>query len=430
MSWVLTLFGTAVGAGILFLPITASTGGAVALIVLSVIIGPLTFMTHRGLARIVLATDRANADLPEAVEAELGRRAGVGVTWIYFLSILTICLTYGVAITNTVDNLCAQEFGWHLPRSLLAALLVGAMVLVIVGGEALMVRVSAMLVLPLILALVSLSFMLVGHWDVSHLHLGASPSEVGWGVLALLPLFVFSTNFSPVVSTFAVAYREHEPELLKCERRTSRILMATVFLLVAFVLFLVWSVLLALPAEVLRDAGEHNLSAMTALREVLGTGLVGWLSTGIALIAIITSFFGHFCGAREGLVALLSRGARHDANRQRDSLPLSAPLSLARATLAPQSSQERAARRIDRMALLGLSVMIWGVGVWNPKILNLVQLTVAPLIAAILYLLPVYAIRKAPQLARYQSWWDWVVALAGIVTLAGYAVGELVKALN
>ena len=43
MEWVLTLFGTAIGAGILFLPIQAGLGGIWPMIILTVIIFPLTY---------------------------------------------------------------------------------------------------------------------------------------------------------------------------------------------------------------------------------------------------------------------------------------------------------------------------------------------------------------------------------------------------
>ena len=50
-TWVISLFGTAVGAGILFLPINLGLGGIWPLIIVAVLAGPMTFLAHRGLAR-------------------------------------------------------------------------------------------------------------------------------------------------------------------------------------------------------------------------------------------------------------------------------------------------------------------------------------------------------------------------------------------
>lgn len=48
--WVLGLFGTAIGAGVLFLPINAGIGGFWPLLIVFVLAFPITYLAHRGLA--------------------------------------------------------------------------------------------------------------------------------------------------------------------------------------------------------------------------------------------------------------------------------------------------------------------------------------------------------------------------------------------
>ncbi|MEL4287687.1 hypothetical protein AAEI02_22695, partial [Shewanella xiamenensis] len=55
-TWMLSLFGTAVGAGILFLPINAGMGGFWPLVLMAIIIGPMTYLAHRGLSRFVCSS--------------------------------------------------------------------------------------------------------------------------------------------------------------------------------------------------------------------------------------------------------------------------------------------------------------------------------------------------------------------------------------
>ena len=55
-TWMLGLFGTAIGAGTLFLPINAGLGGFWPLLILAVLAFPMTYFAHRGL--------RAAAGLP------------------------------------------------------------------------------------------------------------------------------------------------------------------------------------------------------------------------------------------------------------------------------------------------------------------------------------------------------------------------------
>lgn len=53
--WMLGLYGTAIGAGVLFLPINAGVGGMIPLIIMALIAFPMTFFAHRGLTRFVLS---------------------------------------------------------------------------------------------------------------------------------------------------------------------------------------------------------------------------------------------------------------------------------------------------------------------------------------------------------------------------------------
>ncbi|MDR3253731.1 MAG: hypothetical protein LBT07_02045 [Endomicrobium sp.] len=74
-GWVLTCFGTAVGAGILFLPIQAGLSGIWPIIFLTLIIYPITYISHRGITRIITSCPKAT-DIVGAVEYDLGHTTG------------------------------------------------------------------------------------------------------------------------------------------------------------------------------------------------------------------------------------------------------------------------------------------------------------------------------------------------------------------
>ena len=50
-TWTLGLFGTAIGAGVLFFPIRAGFGGLIPILVMLVLAYPIAFYCHRALAR-------------------------------------------------------------------------------------------------------------------------------------------------------------------------------------------------------------------------------------------------------------------------------------------------------------------------------------------------------------------------------------------
>ncbi|CDZ85640.1 serine transporter [Citrobacter koseri] len=83
--WMLGLYGTAIGAGVLFLPINAGVGGMIPLIIMAIIAFPMTFFAHRGLTRFVLSGKNPGEDITEVVEEHFGIGAGKLITLLYFL---------------------------------------------------------------------------------------------------------------------------------------------------------------------------------------------------------------------------------------------------------------------------------------------------------------------------------------------------------
>ena len=73
-QWTLSLFGTAVGAGILFLPINIGIGGFWPLIIMACLAFPMTFLAHRGLARFVLSSKNKHADFMGVSSPQLPKR--------------------------------------------------------------------------------------------------------------------------------------------------------------------------------------------------------------------------------------------------------------------------------------------------------------------------------------------------------------------
>ena len=123
-TWMLGLFGTAIGAGTLFLPINAGIGGFWPLLILALLAFPMTFYAHRGLTRFVLS-GRDGADITDVVEEHFGLTAGALITLLYFLAIFPILLIYSVALTNTVDSFMTNQL--HIappPRAILALSLI------------------------------------------------------------------------------------------------------------------------------------------------------------------------------------------------------------------------------------------------------------------------------------------------------------------
>ena len=237
LAWVLNLFGTAVGAGVLFLPINAGMGGFWPLLFMALIVGPMTYLAHRGLSRFVLSSKKPGSDITEVVEEHFGKTAGKLITLLYFFAIFPILLIYGVGITNTVISFMENQLQVAAPpRAILSVLLIAALIAVMLMGEKFMLKVTEWLVYPLVAILFVLSIYLIPEWTSASLQ--QLPTAKGFLITIWLtiPVLVFSFNHSPAISSFTLSQEREYKTFEATERHSNRVLFGTSGLLLVFVI--------------------------------------------------------------------------------------------------------------------------------------------------------------------------------------------------
>ena len=397
-TWMLSLFGTAVGAGILFLPINAGIGGFWPLVVMTVLIGPMTYLSHRALSRFVCSSARPGSDITEVVAEHFGTGAGRFITILYFFAIYPIVLIYGVGITNTIDSLLVNQLGMATPpRWLLSFLLIAGMMLVMVAGERVMLAVTQWLVYPLVAILIFVSLYLVPDWNLSMVQ---EWTPLGPGLSAIwltIPVLVFAFNHSPAISQFSCALQRHYGD--EASPRADLILRNTAIMLVGFVMFFVFSCVLALTPAQLAEAKTQNLPVLSYLANAHASPFISYLGPIVAFVAIVSSFFGHYLGASEGLHGILRSMVVPDRTRMPD-------------------------RVLNTLIAAFIFVTTWAVAILNPSILGMIETLGGPIIAAILYLMPMYAIHRVPALARFRGRPANVfVTVIGLLALSGMLYG-------
>lgn len=281
--WMLGLYGTAIGAGVLFLPINAGIGGLIPLIIMAIIAFPMTYYSHRALCRFVLSGKKGGEDITEVVEEHFGVGAGKLITLLYFFAIYPILLVYSVAITNTVDSFITHQM--HLPsppRALLSLILILGLMFVVRFGEVMIVKAMSILVYPFVAVLMILALYLVPHWNTSVFeNVSLSNNVTGNGLLATLwlaiPVMVFSFNHSPIISSFAVAKRKEYGEA--AEKKCSRILSYSHIMMVITVMFFVFSCVLSLSPTELMEAKVQNISILSYLANHFNNPMMGYLAS-------------------------------------------------------------------------------------------------------------------------------------------------------
>lgn len=385
--WTLSLFGTAVGAGVLFLPINAGLGGFWMLVLMTALVWKMTYFAHLGFARLVMSSPTGKKGLVNVVEEHFGTTAGKLITFLYFFSIYPIILIYGVSITNTVDHFLRSQFDLVIPsRAALSFVLIASMLLVMWKGEKLMLKVTEFLVYPLVGFLLLLSLYLIPYWNLSLIFTKPCLGPCLTTLWLTIPVLIFSFNHSPILSSFVISQEAHYGK--EAKKKVPKILKATTSLLMGFVMFFVFSCVLSLSPEDLLEAKQLNISVLSYFSEKYSSPFFAYLAPPIALAAIISSFFGHYLGAKEGLMGLIG-------------------------------ADKKESPRKDKGVTLFLFLSTWYAATENPSILGLIETLSGPVIAVILFILPVIAVYTVPSLKKFKGHYGQIfVFLVGLLALS------------
>ncbi|WP_310619175.1 aromatic amino acid transport family protein [Flexibacterium corallicola] len=402
LSWSLSMFGTAVGAGILFLPIRAGLEGFWPLVLIAALVGPMTYFSHRALSRFVLSSSKEGADITDVVEEHFGKAAGLLITFFYFFAIYPIVLIYGNAITNTIDSFLVNQLGMvPLPRWLLSGVLVAMMMSVMVFGRRFMLTVTELMVYPLVLILFGMSLYMIPSWSFAAMSLDRIPpmGDLLMLVFLTIPMLVFSFNHSPAVSSMALAQRESYGE--GAADKSDAILKRASVMLLGFVMLFVFSCVLALTPEQLMEAKAQNLPILSYLANQFESPLISVLGPIVAFLAIFSSFFGHYLGAKEGLAGIVKK-------------------------TSPAVVSNMGEKKFNILLIAFFFFSVWGIAILNPSVLGMIESLGAPFIAAILFLMPIYAIKKVPSMKKYDGALSNIfIAVMGIVAISSIVHGLL-----
>lgn len=401
--WMLSLYGTAVGAGTLFLPINAGLHGLLPLLLMALVAFPMTYYSHQALCRFVLS-GHSKKDITEVVDEHFGAFAGNIITWLYFFAIYPILLMYSVAITNTCQSFLLNQLGiTPPPRALLATGLILALMLIVHFGQQFIVRSMSLLVYPFVCILMALAFYLIPYWNTTILHSSTALSLSGAGnsllmtLWLIVPVMVFSFNHSPIISSFAVNQKERFGT--DADKRSSSILKLSHIMMVVTVMFFVFSCVFSLSPQDLLAAKQQNISILSYLANHFKTPVIAYIAPIIAFIAISKSFFGHYLGAKEGLQGLIVKSLQKRGK-----------------TAAPN--------KIELSIEVFMIVTCIIVATLNPSILGMIEALGGPVIALILFVMPMYAIAKVPSMRKYRHLPSNLFILAiGIVAISAIFYG-------
>jgi serine transporter len=385
--WMLGLYGTAIGAGTLFLPINAGIGGFWPLIVIALLSLPLSYFSHRALCRFVLSGSKQDEDITAVVIEHFGNKAGFLITLLYLFAIYPILLVYSVAITNTLIYMVINQFHVDIANTISARamfslfILLGLMSIIRMGGD-FIVKAMSMLVYPVISALMIIAIYLYPNWNMSMIANAGSWSTAitTWTfyrtLWLALPVMVFSFNHSPIISSFALGQKKNHQ--VDAEFFANKILLRANIMMVLSVLFFVFSCVFSLSPQDLLQAKMQNISILSYLANHFSNPVISKIAPIIAIIAIGKSFLGHYLGAKEGLNGLMTN--RLSWNNKIVQL-----------------------KNWDKITAIFMFLTCWLTATINPSILTMIETLGGPIIAILLFLMPVYAVYNVPNMNKYKK---------------------------
>ncbi|CUR53682.1 Serine transporter [Serratia symbiotica] len=398
--WILSLYGTAIGTGVLFLPINIGIGGIISLIITSIIAFPITFFSHRNLCRFILSSNNPSKDITIVTEEYFGNFIGKLITLLYFFAIYSILLVYSVAITNTVNSFIEHQLNIiKPPRCILSLFLIISLMTIIQLGEKIIIKIISILVFPFIIILMILSFYMIPYWNseifknLSIVNLNnIINNKILINLWLIIPIIVFSFNHSPIISSFTMS--KHQEYGKNTEKKCSYILICSHIMMVFTVMFFVFSCILSLSLENLIEAKIQNISILSYLANHFNDPFIEYISPIIAFIAITKSFFGHYLGVRESLQGLIIKFIK---NYKKDINLII----------------------LNRSINIFILISTWFISTINPSILGLIKNLGSPIIAIILFLMPIYAIYTIPNMKKYnKDISNFFILIIGLITIS------------
>jgi serine transporter len=310
---------------------------------------------------------------------------------------------YSVAITNTTQSFLINQLGiTPLPRTVLAFILILGLMAIVRLGQQIIIKSMSVLVYPFIAILAILSIYLIPNWNGAIFRHASNAVGVHGTLMTLwlvIPVMVFSFNHSPIISSFAVNQKERFG--LQADERSARLLKYSHLMMVITVMFFVFSCVFSLSPEDLAIAKQQNISILSYLANHFHTPVIAYIAPLVAFMAIAKSFLGHYLGASEGLQGLVTKSMQ-------------------------KRGKNIASKKLQKGTEIFILLSCWLTATINPNILKMIETLSGPVIATILFLMPMYAIATVPAMKKYRGLRSNIfITITGIIAISAILYGIL-----
>ncbi len=401
--WILTLFGTAVGAGILFLPIEAGIGGFWVFITACSLVWFMVYPPQNIFARIVNNTS-VPMDFTGAVKQFLGKKAGILINILFVLFLYALLIAYSIGLNNDIGEVLTES-GLTKTNpahgSFLSLLILLILFLIIKTSKKALIKVLGFLSILLIIFLLIISVALMDVWDFEGIFAIPPLHTFLKQFFLLFPILVMSFMFFSVISPMVISFREQNSARSDIESRYQKIIKKGISILMVFILFFVVSCLFSIDHKAALHASHENMSILTLLGESKGKPFLSKFGPFVSITALTTSFFGVALGYKESSMELISVFFHNKDTKKTGT--------------------------VSEIIFFSFSIItLWIITILNFNIIDLFGELIAPLTALFLYFVPVIIIQKTHHFSQYRGIGNILIFLSGIILILSYFIGKMI----
>ena len=404
--WVFTMFGTAVGAGILYLPVQAGIAGIWPLAIISIFMVPAVYFSHKAVLDLLMSSMLLR-DYSGTINTHFGVVFGFFINIIFFMTWFFCLTAYSIGLSENT-GVYLQYLG-VTSINLAKTIYLSLIILIILFGmikfcKTILLKIMSLLSILLIILLFGISVYLIPQWNLNAFLSFPKTSVLISNILLILPLLVMSFVFFPAMSTMIITYRKSYDGDGTALQKLNRIIFNSTWLLLLFVLFFVFSCVLSIQPEDFQFALEENINCLTLITiKLKGTGLLANPGTLIGLAALITSFIGVFFAVRESAHHIVS--------------------TISRSVFKKKIKKDQA----DNYILIFLLLFLWLITITNLSVVSMFSALVAPLVAVFLYILPIIIFYTKPGFKEYRKPINLIIFCIGVLLLFSYGLGKFLE---
>lgn len=406
-SWLMSLFGTAVGAGILFLPIQVGQGSAWTLLLVTLLIYPTTYIGHKLYALIPIKA-KEPIDYLSAIGFWLPDWTSNLLKFLFISLLFTILIAYSISLTNDLAGIFIN-LNWFkidtLTRGIVSFFALFILMLLVRFARPILVRILGGFSFLLMILLVIVMLALIPYWNLDTTRdafIFPPFYQLVKQFLLLFPILSLSFMFFLTLSELVKDIRKKIPDYNLQKQKLHWLIRSTTLLLMLFTLTFVLSFMFSIPQDKFINASHENISALDLLGQVYKDTWLGKMGPILSIIAVFTSFIAVFIAYYESLKSLI--------------------MSYQKVT-----STKNTSKQYDTLLYILTFSILWGLVLANISIMTIFGDFVAPLSSLFLFIIPatiVLFMSNSFLSHRKTAWFSLFIGL--IIILAYFIATELI----